>query len=64
MLSLIHGMSETLFRCVCHLPQPGVRFPKALDMRSQRLGPEAPTTTAVFMETSPSSGRQAARLID
>ena len=41
-LRLTHRMSQTLFRCVCHLPQPGVRFPKALDMRSQRLGPEAP----------------------
>lgn len=41
MLRLIHRMSQTLFCCVCHLPQPGVSFPKALDTRSQRLGPEA-----------------------
>lgn len=40
-LRLTPRMSQTLFRCVCHLPQPGVRFPKALDTRSQRLGPEA-----------------------
>lgn len=41
MLRLIRRMSQTLFCCVCHLPQPGARFPKALDMRPQHLGPGA-----------------------